>query len=117
MPLTMASLAAKRIARKRTGRAVRSSWTRSSGISRCDEALAVLAVDALDAVDFEHIDADSEDHGATGAAPRAAARREHQTLHVAHRRGQAVEHGARDDRVTDVQLDDLGIAAIGSTLW
>src|SRR3984957_2752393 len=36
MPLTMASLAAKRMAMNRTGRAVRSNCTRSSGISRCD---------------------------------------------------------------------------------
>src|SRR3984885_3799126 len=36
MPLTMASLAAKRMAMNRTGRAVRSNCNRSSGISRCD---------------------------------------------------------------------------------
>src|SRR4029077_12285341 len=36
MPLTIASFAAKRMAMNRTGRAVRSNCTRSSGISRCE---------------------------------------------------------------------------------
>ena len=63
-----------------------------------DEALAVLLEHALDALDLEHVDADAEDHRA----------RAHQLFHVAHRLRQAVEHGARDDGVADVELDDLG---------
>ena len=61
--MTTASLAAKRIARKRSGRQVRSSCARSAGSSsRSHEVLAKALVAALDARELQHIDADAENH-------------------------------------------------------
>ncbi len=52
------------------------------------------------------------------AASRRCARREHQRLHVAHRRGQPIEQRPRDDRVADVELDDLARwPPPAATLW
>src|ERR1022692_562031 len=109
--LTIASFAAKRMARNRAGRAVRSSCSRSSGISKwstkrvpclsCTRSIRSAFSTSMPIPKIIWLPATAF------AAGALAARREHQVLHLAHRRGQALEHGARDDRVTDVQLDDL----------
>src|ERR1700738_3292421 len=41
------------------------------------------------------------------AAPASSSRRAHQRFHIAHGLGQAVDYGARHDRVPDVELDDF----------
>ena len=74
------------------------------------EVLAVACVDRFDSCQLHDVGADAEDHSpGTQATLVGRPRRawSMSSLHVAHGRREAVEHGACDDRVADVELDDL----------
>ena len=105
MPLTIASLAANRIARNRTGRAVRPSWARSSGIRRWARNRSPCL---LNTCSIRSTFNTSIPIPKIIATLERAPRRAHQFLHGADRRGQTLEERARHDGVADVQLHDLG---------
>src|ERR1700719_1923801 len=103
MPLTMASLAANRMARNRTGRAVRSSCARSSGSSKCLMKRSPC---------FWYTRSTRSTCSTSMPMPKIMRSRvrscaAHQRLHVAHGLGQAIDDGARDNRMADIEFDDF----------
>src|ERR1700723_3132852 len=103
MPLTMASLAAKRIARKRTGRAVRSSCARSAGNNkwRTNRSPCFLNTRSIRSTCKTSMPMPKI------MSLRTGSRAVHQFLHIAYRLGQPIDDGACHDRVPDVELDDF----------
>src|SRR5512143_566405 len=104
--LTIASFAAKRMARNRTGLLYPRKPASSSGISSrrtkcspCRSYTACTRSSWTTSVPMPKI--------IVCSGPEAAARFQHQCAHVVDRPGQAVEQRARHDRMADVQFDDF----------
>ena len=102
----MASLAAKRMARKRTGRRAGVEQRAFFGHQQArGEMPAEPPPGRLDALDLHEVGADAEDHAVTALRPARAAMRRFISATAGPR---PVDDRARDDRVADVELDELG---------